>query len=54
MDTKKKKAIMESTSFDELLDAEYGKRGTVAREAFEAEAEAFLGGPGRRVSLTVL
>lgn len=41
MDTKKKKAIMESTTFDELLDAEYGKRGTMAREAFEAEAEAF-------------
>ena len=41
MDTKKKKAIMESTTYDELLDAEYGKRGTMAREAFEAEAEAF-------------
>lgn len=41
MDAKKKKAIMECTSFDELLDAEYGERGTEARENFEAEAEAF-------------
>ena len=28
MDAKKKEAIMECTSFDELLDAEYGERGT--------------------------
>ena len=41
MDVKKKEAIMECTSFDELLDAEYGERGTEARENFEAEAEAF-------------
>ena len=41
MDAKKKEAIMECTSFDELLDAEYGERGTEARENFEAEAEAF-------------
>ena len=41
MDTKKKEAIMECTSFDELLDAEYGERGTEARENFETEAEAF-------------
>ena len=41
MDTKTKEAVMECTSFDELLDAEYGKRGTERREAFEAEAEAF-------------
>ena len=32
---------MKCECFDDLLDAEYGKRGTVAREAFEAEAEAF-------------
>ena len=37
----KKKSIMECTSFDELLDAEYGKRGTDTRERFEADAEAF-------------
>ncbi len=41
MDVKKKEAIMECTSFDELLDAEYGERGTEARENFEVEAEAF-------------
>ena len=41
MDAKKKEAIMECSSFDELLNAEYGERGTEARENFEAEAEAF-------------
>lgn len=41
MDVKKKEAIMESTSFDELLNAEYGKHGTETREKFEAEAETF-------------
>ena len=41
MEAEKKTAIMECTSFDELLDAEYGKRGNEARENFEAEAEAF-------------
>lgn len=40
MDTKKKEAIMASTTFEELLDAEYGKQGTVGREKFEAEVEA--------------
>lgn len=41
MDAKKKEAIMASTTFDELLDAEYGKTGSISREAFETEAEAF-------------
>ena len=41
MDEKKKKAIMNSTSFDELLDAEYGPVGNSERMKFEAEAEAF-------------
>ena len=41
METQKKKAIMESTSFEELLNAEYGERGTESREKFEVEAEAF-------------
>ena len=41
MDAKKKEAIMECTSFDELLDAEYGKRGSEERERFETEAETF-------------
>jgi DNA-binding XRE family transcriptional regulator len=41
MDTKKKEAIMECTSFDELLNAEYGKLGTKERDDFENKAEAF-------------
>ena len=41
MDALKKEAIMNSSDFDELLDAEYGKRGTARREQFEMEAEAF-------------
>ena len=41
MEAMKKKAIMESTSFEELLNAEYGEQGTMARNNFEAEAEAF-------------
>jgi hypothetical protein len=28
MDAKKKESIMNATTFDELLDAEYGKIGT--------------------------
>jgi hypothetical protein len=36
-----KKDIMKSTNFDELLNAEYGERGTETREKFETEAEAF-------------
>ena len=41
MDTKKKEAIMECSSFDELLNAEYGENGTETRDIFEAKAEAF-------------
>ena len=41
MDTKKKEAIMGCTSFDELLNAEYGERGTETRERYEAESDAF-------------
>ena len=41
MDAEKKKAIMECTNFDELLNAEYGERGTDSRESFEAKCEAF-------------
>ena len=32
---------MESSSFEELLNAEYGERGTKTREDFETEAETF-------------
>ena len=38
MDAKQKEAIKNCESFDELLDAEYGERGTEDRETFEAEA----------------
>lgn len=41
MDTKKKETIMKCNSFEELLTAEYGERGTEARESFETNAEAF-------------
>lgn len=41
MNKEKKTAIMESTSFEELLNAEYGERGMEAREKFEEEAETF-------------
>ena len=37
----KKKAIMDCTTFDEILDAEYGPMGSSERMEFEAEAEAF-------------
>ena len=41
MDAKKKEAIMECKSYNELLNAEYGERGTEERERFETEAETF-------------
>lgn len=41
MDKKKKQAIMASDTLDDLLNAEYGERGTESRESFEAEADAF-------------
>ena len=41
MKEEKKKAIMDCTTFDELLDVEYGSLGAPERMKFEAEAEAF-------------
>jgi len=41
MKEEKKNAIMNCSTFDELLDEEYGKMGTPDRMKFEAEAEAF-------------
>lgn len=35
---------IEIYSFDEILDAKYGKDGTVSREQFEKEAEAYCVG----------
>lgn len=36
-----KKQLMQCTDFEQLLDVEYGKRGSYRREEFEADAEAF-------------
>ncbi len=41
MDKTKRDAIMNASTFDELLDAEYGKNGTPEREKFDADAAAF-------------
>lgn len=41
MDKEKIEAIKKATTFDELLDAEYGAIGTAQREQFEADAAAF-------------
>ena len=41
MKVEKKQAIMDCTTFDELLDAEYGPMGNLERMKFEAEAKAF-------------
>ena len=34
--------ILNCSDFNQLLNTEYGKRGTQTREQFEAEAEAFV------------
>jgi len=39
---KKIKTIKDITTYDELLDFEYGKRGTKAREVFERKAKKFV------------
>lgn len=36
-----KEAIMNARTFDELLDAEYGKAGTPEREQFDTDSVAF-------------
>lgn len=41
MNAEHKQQIMQCADFEQLLDAEYGKRGTDKREMFEADAEAF-------------
>lgn len=42
MEARKKQALMKCTSFDELLDAKYGKMGTPERDQFEDDAQAFI------------
>ena len=41
MDKVKKEKIMQASTFDELLDAEYGPLGTPERDKFEMESDAF-------------
>lgn len=41
MEKTKKEAILNARTFDEILDAEYGKPGTPEREKFDADAAAF-------------
>ena len=41
MDKVKKEKIMQASTFDELLDAEYGPLGTPERKEFDKEAQAF-------------
>lgn len=41
MDKAKKDKIMQATTFDELLDAEYGPIGSPERDKFEIESDAF-------------
>ena len=41
MEARKKEAIMACETFDDLLNAEYGERGTEKREMFETEADTF-------------
>jgi HTH-type transcriptional regulator/antitoxin HipB len=38
----KTKAIKDVKNFDELLDFEYGKKGTKARDEFEKKAQYFI------------
>lgn len=41
MEKGKKERIMSCTSFDELLNEEYGYEGTQERDLFESRAQAF-------------
>lgn len=42
MNEKTKKSIKECRTFDELLDVQYGPKGSPRREEFERDAEAFI------------
>ncbi len=41
METNKKETLMACNTLDELLDAEYGVKGTAEREKFDEETRAF-------------
>lgn len=42
MNEKKEKSIKGCRTFDEILDIEYGTKGTSERNAFDRDAEAFI------------
>ena len=42
MNTKSEKSIKGCTSFEELLELEYGQPGTPERDQFDRDAEAFI------------
>ena len=66
MEEKKNKAIMNcGDDYDDILDIQYGRKGTPSRDRFDREAEAFIlaerltlfkifQGLGKRVSITIL
>lgn len=41
MKTDKKNAVLNCSSLDELIDIEYGQKGTPERELFDAETKEF-------------
>ena len=41
MEARTRETIMACETFDDLLNADYGERGTVEREKFEVEAETY-------------
>ena len=49
MNTQTREQIMNCSDFNQLLNAEYGQRGTQTREQFEAEAETFVLGKLNRI-----
>lgn len=42
MNAKEKKSIKGCKTFEELLDIQYGAKGTPSRDCFDREAEAFI------------
>lgn len=42
MNAKEKKSIKGCKTFEELLDIQYGAKGTPSRDRFDREAEAFI------------
>lgn len=42
MNTKEKKSIKGCTTYEEILEKEYGPKGTPERDQFDRDAEAFI------------